>query len=315
MDKEYKDCPVRFSLVLREQDVVLPERSLGDSTLFFPLYRWGQDVSEFNNTQPIVEGGVLSTLLKDLLKYGRFNHSIGIGYYDKPWQGCTSRQHSPPHRDKQAGQIPRAPKFEDMRAGSAFVVLNVHTSNCTPRVFQLYRFPLDWDKDLRSQLVWEARLPHGAALAVSAKANNDYLHCVPLIGKADKGDKASGAVTISRERAAAISEQGQNSSGSPFSPPGCEYMPNFLPRTRADEVLGWCQAQPIEEVVLARTLALKRAPKFVHVVQYVQNDAHSPLLRETNAEALRHWFEAGNVVKWDTTRSGSNAMTRLDPFL
>ena len=301
--ESYGDCPVRFSLVLREQDVLLPERRLGGETLWFPLYRWGQDVSEFNNTQPVVGGGVLALLLAELERrgHGRFNHSIGIGYYEKASKaapGCISRQHSPPHRDKQAGQTPSAPKFEDMRASSSFVVLSVHTPDCTPRVFQLYRYPLNWDVDVRSQLVWEARLPHGSMLVVSALANNDCLHCVPLIGKADKADKSSGAITISRERAAAVSEQGQGPDGKPCAPPGCVYEPTFLAPDAADKLLAWCQAQPVEEVVMQRTLALKRAPKFVHVVQYVGDE--QKLRRETREAALKRWYEEGAVVEWDT---------------
>ena len=309
---------MRFSLVLRELDVLLPERRRGQEELWFPLYRWGQDVSEFNNTQPVVEGGVLSQLLAELERrgHGRFNHSIGIGYYQKPSKaapGCISRQHSPPHRDKQAGQTPRAPKFEDMRAGSSFVVLNVHTSDCTPRVFQLYRYPLDLDQDVRSQLVWEARLPHGAMLVVSAQANNDYLHCVPLIGKADKANKTSGSITISLGRAAAISEAGQDADGQPCVPPGCVYESGFLAPDAADRLLAWCRAQPVEEVVMQRTLALKRAPKFVHVVQYVRE--RGAFRRETREAELQRWFAEGSVVKWSTDKSGSSAAERLLPFI
>jgi hypothetical protein len=194
-------------------------------------------------------------------------------------------------------------------------VINVHSPKCTARVFQLYAFPLDWDKDLRSQLVWETKLPHGAMLVVTAKANNNYLHCVPLIGKKDKGDKASGAITISKARAAAISTKGQNATGEPFTPPDCVYAPTFLSTPEADDVLTWCKAQPIKEVVLLRTLALKRAPKFVHVVQYVRNNAaQAPFRRETSADELGRWY-AREEVQWDTRRSGTWAMETLDPFV
>ena len=296
----YKDSEVRISLVLRDIGNGIAERTLDGKTMYFPVYRWGQDTSEYNNTQPFLDDEPLVPLVEDLKQYGNFNHCIGIGYFENDKK---SIQHSPPHRDKQAGLVPKARLAQDMRKGTNFVVINLQTPEATPRIFQLYKanklgkMPESKGKweDAKKVLAWEAKLPHGAAIIVTAKGNNNYLHCVPLHGEKYKVTKDCTNITITHEHAANVPV-----GGSGPLPDGCLYFPNYLTKRRADELLKWSKKQHMAEITLTRALALKRSPKFVHVSQIIEENG--TFRHEWNRKTLKKWFEKGKLIKWNNRR-------------
>ena len=126
-----------------------------------PIYRWGQNRSEYSQGRPITEIPALDKVRNRINREtGQCcNHCIVIEYSD------GKKHHAPPHHDRQVGVDGNG--AHDMVAGTSFFVLTLGYA----RPFQLL--------DDKSKVVWEERLPHGSLLRVTAEMNRELLHAVP----------------------------------------------------------------------------------------------------------------------------------------
>ena len=126
-----------------------------------PVYRWGQNRTEYSSGQLITKFPSLDAVRKRVTnEFGECcNHCIVIKYSD------GERHHAPPHHDRQQG-VP-GNGAHDMAADSSFFVVTLGFA----RPFQIL------DNDLN--IAWEERLPHGSLLQVTADLNRTYYHAVP----------------------------------------------------------------------------------------------------------------------------------------
>jgi len=126
-----------------------------------PVYRWGQNRTEYSSGLPMSEIPRLDAVRQQIAaEFGEAcNHCIVIEYSD------GDKHHAPPHHDRQEGVDGNGAR--DMVAGSSFFVVTLGYA----RPFQL----LDRDHNL----VWEEALPHGSLLQVTAEMNREFYHAVP----------------------------------------------------------------------------------------------------------------------------------------
>ncbi len=150
--------PYRAS-VLRRAPKCEFYKELPDGSI--PVYRWGQNRTEYLSGRPMEEIPALEKLRKRIaVKFGECcNHCIIIEYSD------GEEHHAPPHHDRQQGVVGNG--AHDMAAGSSFFVLTLGYA----RPFQLI--------DQAGDVAWEERLSHGSLLQVTATMNREYLHAVP----------------------------------------------------------------------------------------------------------------------------------------
>ena len=126
-----------------------------------PVYRWGQNRTEYTRGSLLTDFPALENLRQRLIGEAgeRPNHCIVIRYSD------GQHHHAPPHRDRQAG-VP-GNGAHDMAVATSFFVVTVGY----PRLFQFV--------DAKQAIVWQERLAHGSLLQVTADLNRSLWHTVP----------------------------------------------------------------------------------------------------------------------------------------
>ena len=155
---EYRKYAYRASVLKRapKREFFVPH---SDGTV--PLYRWGQNRSEYTSGRPLADLPLLDAVRQRIaVETGEScNHCIVIEYSD------GEKHHAPPHHDRQLGVNGNGAR--DMAAGTSFFVLTLGYT----RPFQL----LDSDQ----KIVWQEQLPHGSLLQVTAAMNREFFHAVP----------------------------------------------------------------------------------------------------------------------------------------